>query len=193
MGLTVSNCSGAKRIMRGGEMQLIFRFFLLFLLLAGGTARAESLDITRQTVMEPKALPGLFTLILIGEANRSDAERVAIFDLEGDTYSFRPVAPEYRVKKLGGLTAQAALAEAEKFFAGHCAYNGYRTKSLVVSSDTTVGYELIPDYPVALCEYGNLVTVGYVVGDDGVIKVYTSLILPVGDGFFDKANLGNEP
>ncbi|HSH12673.1 MAG TPA: hypothetical protein VLA15_02955, partial [Desulfurivibrionaceae bacterium] len=114
-----------------------------------------------------------------------------LFDREGDLYSFRPVTPDYRVKRVGGLTAPAALAEAERFLAGHCAYNGYRVKSLALASGATVGHEVVPDYPVALCEYGNVVTVSYIVGDDGEIKVYTTLLLPVGDGQpFDKLGLG---
>lgn len=156
--------------------------FPLLLALVAGVPAAESLELTRQSITAPQELPGLCTLILIGEATGSDAERMAIFDLEGDAFSFRPVTPEYRVKRLGGLTVPAAVAEAEKFLKGHCAYNGYRSKSLVLSNGATVGQELVPDYPVALCESGNIVTVGYVVGADGVIKVYTRLILPIGDG-----------
>lgn len=173
---------------------ILFRIFLL-LLLGGAEAAAGSLELTRQPVELSPELPGLFTLLLIGEAgSSSDAERVALFDLEGDAFSFLPVTPEYRVKRLGGLTAPAALAEAEGFFKGHCAYNGYRVKNLVLSSGPKVGRELVPDYPVALCETGNIVSVGYVVGDDGVIKVYTSLVLPVGDGLsFDKAGLEKAP
>jgi hypothetical protein len=175
-------------------MKIFLRFFLVIMLLNGGNAVAESLSLSRQSSESPKELPGIFTLILIGEATGSDAERVALFDLEGDVYRFRPVTPEYRVKRLGGLSAAAALAAAEKFFKGHCAYNGYRVKSLVLSTGAAVGQELVPDYPVALCETGNTVSVGYVVGDDGEIKVYTSLLLPVGDGLsFGKADLEKEP
>lgn len=175
-------------------MKILFRFFPLFLLLAAGVAAAEPMALTRQSVAAPKELPGLFTLILIGEGGgSSNAERVALFDREGDVYSFRPVTPAYRVNRLGGLTAPAALAEAERFLAGHCAYNGYRIKSLALADEAPVGYELVPDYPVALCEYGNVVTVSYIVGDDGEIKVYTTLLLPVGDGQpFDKVGLGKE-
>lgn len=175
-------------------MKMLFRFSPLFLLLAAGVATAEPMELLRQPVAAPKELPGLFTLILIGEGGgSSDAERVALFDREGDLYSFWPVTPEYRVKRLVGLTAPAALAEAERFFAGHCAYNGYRFKSLALASGATVGHELVPDYPVALCEYGNVVTVSYIVGDEGEIKVYTTLLLPVGDGLsFDKVGLEKE-
>lgn len=165
-------------------MKVLSRLFIAILLLSGTNAAAESLALSRQPVEAPEDLPGLFSLILIGEATGSDAERVALLDLEGDAVSFSPVMPEYRFKRLGGLTAPAALAEAEKFLKGHCAYNGYRIKSLLLSTGATVGLELVPDYPVALCETGNIVTVGYAVGADGVIRVYTNLILPVGGGLF---------
>lgn len=175
-------------------MTTIFRLFLL-LLLAGGAATAEGVEVTRETVATPRELPGLFTLLLIGEGGGgSDAERAAILDREGDAYSFLPVTPDYRVTRLGGQTAPAALAAAEKFFAGHCAYNGYRLKGLRLSTGPLAGYELVPDYPVALCESGNVVSVGYVVGDNGEIKVFTNLLLPVGDGLpFDKAGMEKTP
>ena len=77
------------------------------------------------------------------------------------------------------------MVQAEKYLALHCAYNGYRLKSLALSDNKIVGYELIPDLPAALCERGNVVTVGYKVGDDRVIKVYTHLVMPTGsDSFF---------
>lgn len=175
-------------------MKTLFGCALLVLLLAAWIGPAAAFDVTRQPVTAPAELPGLYTLVLIGEAGSgSDAERLALFDPEGDGYTFRPVTPDYRVKRLAGLTAPAALAEAERFFAGHCAYNGYRVKSLALSNGVPVGYELLPDYPLALCENGNVVAASYIVGANGEIKVYTNLVLPVGDGPpFDKATLGKE-
>lgn len=158
-------------------MRMIFWFISLSLMLAGCVGVSESAKLKRQPTETPKELPGLFTLLLIGDGSGNDALRMAIFDTEGDDYSFRPVVPEYWVKRQGGLSAPVALAEAERFFAGHCAYNGYRVKSLVLSTGVTVGNELIPDYPVIKCASGNEMTVGYVVGSDNVIKVFMSPLL----------------
>ncbi|HSH12861.1 MAG TPA: hypothetical protein VLA15_03905, partial [Desulfurivibrionaceae bacterium] len=77
-------------------MKILFRFVPLCLLLIASCAAAEPMELTRQPVAAPKELPGLFTLILIGEGGgSSNAERVALFDREGDVYSFRPVTPAY--------------------------------------------------------------------------------------------------
>lgn len=171
-------------------MRKMIGIISLFLLLSAGIAAAAP-GLTRNEVATPGEIPGVFTLLLVGASYNNDAERVAILDLEGDAYTFQPVMPDYRFTKVPGLTAAAALAQAEKYLALHCAYNGYRLKSLALPEGKTVGYELIPDLPAALCEYGNVVTVGYRVGDDGVIKVYTHLVMPtINDSFSGDGGLG---
>lgn len=44
---------------------------------------------------------GSFALILYGSRHLNDIETVAILDIEGDSYSFEPYAPEfdYKIKK----------------------------------------------------------------------------------------------
>jgi hypothetical protein len=168
-------------------MRRLTKIYLISLLLVGLAASACAMNLNRQLVAEPEKLSGSYTVVLVGGTFAADAERIAILDLEGDGYNFQPVTPEYRVKRVAGLTAATALAEAEKLFSPHCAYNGYRVRSLRLQDGVIVGYEAIPDYPPSLCEWGNTVTVGYKVGDSGEIKVYTNLMLPVdGGGSFDK-------
>jgi len=161
---------------------------LLLVLTISGCA---AVDLTRQIVAEPDKLPGTYTAILIGGTFAADADRVVILDLEGDRYTFQPVAPDYRIKRIEGLTAAAGVAEAVKFFSPHCAYNGYRVRSLKLPAGDIVGYEITPDYPSSLCEWGNTVTVGYDVKADGVIKVYTSLLLPTEEGS-SQGNVGGD-
>lgn len=159
-------------------MRMLFWVLLIMLFCSVGSVSAA--DLSRKDVAAPGEIPGVFTLILAGATYDNDPERVAILDLEGDGYSFQPVMTDYRVKKVAGLTAVAALPLAEKYFSLHCAYNGYRLKGLALPDGRIVGYELIPDLPAALCGYGNVVTVGYRLGDDGVIKVYTGVAFSSG-------------
>ena len=171
-------------------MKKLSNWSLFLLLLAVPGLSGCAMALSRGTVAEPGRLPGTYTAVLIGGTFAADAERVVILDLEGDGYRFVPVASDYRFKRIEGLTAAAALGEAEKLFSSHCAYNGYRVKSLKLPGGTLVGYEVTPDYPAALCEWGNVVSVGYVVGKNGEIKVYTSLLQPVdGGGSFNKAGM----
>jgi hypothetical protein len=163
-------------------MKTMIGFSLVISLLLALVASACAVDLTRWTVDEPGKLPGLYTAVLIGGTYAADAERVAIFDLEGDGYSFRPVTAAYNFKKIEGVTATAGVSEAVRHFASHCAYNGYRVKSLALADGAVVGYEFTPDYPPSLCEWGNTVTVSYAVGPDGEIKVYTNLLLPEDNG-----------
>ena len=59
------------------------------LLLLANAVSAATLEVSRRPVAAPESLPGLYTLILIGEGGgSSDAERVAILDQEGDGLSF---------------------------------------------------------------------------------------------------------
>lgn len=159
-------------------MRMLSILVVLLLLWSAGVGSAAGLS--RGEVATPREIPGVFTLLLAGASYDNDPERVAILDLEGDGYVFQPVMPDYRFRKVSGLTAAAALPQAEKYFSVHCAYNGYRLNSLALPDGKIVGYELIPDLPAGLCEYGNVPTAGYRVGDDGVIKVYTGLAMPRG-------------
>ncbi len=151
---------------------------MVLLLFLGLSLSSCTAGLNRQLVTAPDKLPGTYTAILIGGTFAADADRVVILDLEGDKYSFEPVTPPYRVKRIEGLSASAGVAEAVKFFSPHCAYNGYRVNSLRLPSGILVGYEITPDYPASLCEWGNTVTVSYKVGAKGAIKVYTNLLLP---------------
>jgi len=170
-------------------MRMITGTITLFLLLMAGVAAAAP-GLARNEVAVPGEIPGVYTLLLAGASYNNDPERVAILDLEGDAYTFQPVMPAYRYTKVPGLPAAAALIQAEKYLALHCAYNGYRLKSLALPDGKIVGYELIPDLPAALCEYGNVVTVAYGVGDDGVIKVYTHLVMPTSNDSFSGDGMG---
>ena len=148
-------------------------------LLASGCA---SLNLERDIVPDRSSISGTYNLIQIGGTFGSDAERIVILDIEGDDYSFRPVTGPGRVKNFPGIKGAAALQRAEEFFASHCAYRDYEIRELTLPGGGMIGYELTPDYPTALCEDGNEVTVSYGRENDGEIKVYTWLLLKVDDG-----------
>jgi hypothetical protein len=126
---------------------------------------------------EPDKISGTYDLILIGGAYNDDPDRIAIFDVPGDGYEFKPVTEEYRVKRIPGLSDQEALTKAKDFFAEHCAYNGFITRKLNLPEKGQIGFELVPDYPALLCEEGNEIFVSYGKEKNGVIKVYTSLMI----------------
>ena len=135
----------------------------------------------RDIVTEPENISGSYDLILIGGAYADDPDRIAIYDIPGDGYEFKPVTEQYKVKWLSGLSAQIALEKTKEFFSEHCAYNGFISKELTLPAGGSIGYEMIPDYPTLFCEDGNEISVSYKSGDDGVIKVYTWLMLKKGD------------
>ena len=148
---------------------LIFLTFFLTSCLAG------TAGLNRDILSGPEKISGTYDLILIGGTFPDDPDRLVIFDIPGDGHEFQPVTDKFRIKRIPGLPAQAALEKTRGFFSEHCAYNGFATKSLALPSGESVGYELLPDYPTILCEYGNEIRVSYGEEENGVIKVSTWL------------------
>ena len=69
-----------------------------------------------KTVLADKSdVQGTFTLILYGGISASDPENVAILKREGDGYSIEIAAPGRGYTVMNALSANVALAEAEKF------------------------------------------------------------------------------
>jgi hypothetical protein len=159
---------------------ITFILIILTFLLTSCLTTGSSLH--RDLITEPTKIAGNYDLILIGGAHANDPDRIAIYDIPGDGYEFKPVTEEYRVKRLSGLSAQIALEKTKEFFSEHCAYNGFISKELTLPAGGSIGYEMIPDYPNILCEYGNEISVSYGKADNGVIKVYTRLMLREDDG-----------
>ena len=155
------------------KKHLTFILIILSFLLTSCLAISPGLQ--RDLITEPANITGTYDLILIGGAYADDPDRIAIYDIPGDGYEFQPVTEEYRVKRLSGLSARTALEKTRVFFSEHCAYNGFTSKELALPAGGLIGYELIPDYPLILCEYGNEISVSYGNAGDGVIKVYTWL------------------
>lgn len=148
-------------------------------------AGCATLKMERVNVPDPAVIDGTYNMIIIGGTFVDDAERVVILDNINDNSTFRPVTLSENIKVVEGLTGAEALQRAEVFFEEHCAYNGYSMKKLNLPEGAFVGYELIPDYPFALCENGNILQVSYGQGNDGEIKVYTWLLLKKETGEFE--------
>jgi len=151
-------------------------FGLVILAFLTTSCLTTSSGLRRDLLPEPEKLDGTYDLILIGGAYPDDPERIIIYDIPGDGYEFQPVTEKYKIKRISALSAQAALKKTREFFSEHCAYNGFVTKELVLVSNGSIGYELVPDYPTILCERGNEVTVSYSRENNGVIKVSTWLV-----------------
>ncbi len=99
------------------------------------TERAETMEID-----------GTYTLLLHGNRFGDDMETAAIFDKEGDPYTFEVFAPEYdyRVKK--GIQAKEALNEAERFVGSHRSFRRSILSRIFDKEGNIIGYELRPLY-----------------------------------------------
>ena len=157
-------------------------FILVILAFLFTSCLTTGSGLRRDIVSEPAKISGSYDLILIGGAHANDPDRIAIYDIPGDGYEFKPITEPYRIKRVPALSARAALEKTTAFFSEHCAYNGFISKELTLPAGGSIGYEMIPDYPNIICEYGNEISVSYGKADNGVIKVYTRLMLREDDG-----------
>ncbi|KAF0143311.1 MAG: hypothetical protein FD156_2730 [Nitrospirae bacterium] len=126
-------------------------FYLLILLFAAASGIAAPSSFAAETALKTRPakaadITGVFTLILYGGRHSSDIETIAVFDLEGDRYTFEPYAPEfdYRIKK--GLSVKDALHDAETFISRHRSFRSAQLRRIMDRKGKTIGYELRPLY-----------------------------------------------
>ncbi|MBI5204023.1 MAG: hypothetical protein HZA11_03805 [Nitrospirae bacterium] len=126
-------------------------FYLLIFLFAAASGITASPSFAAETALKTRPakaadITGVFTLILYGGRHSSDIETIAVFDLEGDRYTFEPYAPEfdYRIKK--GLSVKEALHDAETFISRHRSFRSAQLRRIMDRKGKTIGYELRPLY-----------------------------------------------
>jgi hypothetical protein len=115
-----------------------------------------------------------YTLILYGGRHYNDLETIAIFDIEGDGYTFEPFAPnfDYLLKK--GLSSEEAMINARAFVSGHFAFRRALLSKILNKEGAVIGYELRPIYYPLLLGESDPIDVDYW-QKNGKIKVTISL------------------
>jgi len=114
-------------------------------------------------------ITGNYTLMLHGGRYSEDLENVAIFDKEGDPYTFEIAAREdnYTVQK--GVPAKEALDVAKKFVSFHRSVRGTKLNRLVDKEGNIIGYELRPLYYQLEFGYSDILYTDYSVKDNKII------------------------
>ena len=118
---------------------------------------------------------GTYTLILYGGRYYRDAESLALLDLEDDSYTLEPYAPEFDYRVIKGLTAKDALGKAEHFLSSQYAFRRSLLSRILDSSGKTIGYELRPLYYPLTFGITDVLDVGYALKNDGKVRVYIRL------------------
>jgi hypothetical protein len=118
---------------------------------------------------EPSEITGTYTLLLYGGRYSEDVENVAIFDKEGDKYSFEIFAPgyDYTVKK--GVQGKEALAEAVKHVGSHRSFFQSRLSRILDTEGNVIGYELRPIYHLTEFGMSDILYINYTIKDNKVI------------------------
>jgi len=112
---------------------------------------------------------GKFTLLLYGCSSRNDLANIAIFDKEGDPYSFEIYAPDFSYAIKAGLNATEALQEAERFV--RCNFQSERSqlRRILSPAGAGIGFELRPLYSVMTFGKDDVIDVRYVIKDRKIV------------------------
>lgn len=120
-------------------------------------------------VADPAEVRGKFTLLLYGSGFSDNLVNVAIFDKEGDPYSFEIYAPEFSFSTRTGLDGEQALQEAEKFVRRHIRSEGSRLRRVLGPAGSVVGFELRPLYAVSAFGTDDILDVTYSIRERKIV------------------------
>lgn len=114
-------------------------------------------------------IEGTYTLILYGSRHINDIETIAIFDKEGDKYTFDMYAPDFDYKSIKGVPAKDALSKAYGFISWHHLFYGSRLSKILDDKGAIIGYELKPLYDPLAFGVSDVLDIGYNIKDNRVI------------------------
>lgn len=114
------------------------------------TKEADNVDLTKY-----------YSLILYGGRHSNDIETIAIFDIEGDKYTFEPFAPDFDYSIHKGLSSEEAMNIAKKFISSHFAFRNSQLSKVMDKDGNVIGYELRPLYYPLVFGISNLIDVDY--------------------------------
>jgi hypothetical protein len=117
---------------------------------------------------------GPFTLIYYGGRYAMDVEAVAFLDLEGDSYTFDPFAPEFDYSVEKGVSGKEALERSEKFLSGHFAFMRTQLGRILDESGRTIGFEVRPLYRPLAFGTDDVMYIDYSL-KDGKVRIYIRL------------------
>lgn len=110
----------------------------------------------------------IYSLIFYGARHGNDLESVAIFDIEGDEYTFAPYAPDFDFEIERGLDYEMAIGRARKFISWHPLYQISELRKITLSG-RVIGYELRPLYYPLAYGLSDVLDIDYRLRDKNVI------------------------
>lgn len=157
-----------------------------------GISRLSAWETSLKTeAASPSEISGTYRLILYGHRFANDVETLAIFDREGDGFTFEPFAPDFDFKIKKDLPAAEALKEAQEFVSFHRDFWRSQLSKILDAKGNIIGFELRPlYYPL---DYGvsDILDVYYWPKDNGRIKVTIKLIRSIEERRFPGVGEGS--
>ncbi len=129
---------------------------------------APGIRLQTQEVRDTEAA-GTYTTIFYGCTYNDDLESVAFLDRDGDRYTLAPYAPDFRYRVIGGMDAQDAFTQAERFLHCSTAFQGTRLREIIAPGGERIGYEIRPVYHSFVYGAGDPISVDYWLKGDAVV------------------------
>ena len=117
----------------------------------------------------PQEISGTCDLFLYGHRYADDFKNVAFLIPAGGKYAFRLYAPEFDYAVRKGLSAGAAIEEAEQFVKFHYSFQRSQWNKILDPEGNVIGYELRPIYSSLAFAYSDLLDVHYVIKGGKVV------------------------
>ena len=145
---------------------IIFAFIVVVLIVLISRSGESYLKIEAASAAD---VQGTFTLLLYGCSFRDDLANIAVFDREGDPYSFEIRAPDTSFTRKAGLRGAEAMREAERFVRCNIRSERSQLRRVLSPAGAAIGFELRPLYPVTAFGKDDVLDVRYVMKNRTVI------------------------
>jgi len=117
----------------------------------------------------PQEISGTCDLFLYGHRYSDDFKNIAFLIPAGGKYAFRLYAPEFYYAVRKGLSAGAAIEEAERFVKFHYSFQRSQWSKILDPEGNAVVFELRPIYSSPAFAYSDVFDVHYIIQGGKVV------------------------
>jgi hypothetical protein len=128
-------------------------------------------------------IQGTYTLILYRTDLYEKLKTVAFLDVKGDEYSLVPAAPQYDYAIVPNVQAADAVEQSVRFIQSHRDYKSMTMKRIVDANGTIIAFELRPLYLTVAYGVSDVLTVDYLLREDGTVRILIDIVPSVKSRF----------
>ena len=158
---------------------------LMSLILLAITFSCATGNHLRTAKVSESDISGVFTVMFFGSTYMNDPKTVAVFDLEGDQYTFEPYARDDEFVIERGMPAREAVKKAQLFVGQHSFYFDSYIRNISDENGRVIGYELRPLYHSRAYGRSDILSVHYRIKADKV-NVFVDIKRHIKKMIFDR-------